>query len=617
MTKPNIFVRVFSGLWRGLNGLRKAMHLVLLLLVFFLFIGVMSGTAPILPDQAVLEIRPAGFLVEEYKGDPFDRAIQEMLGDAPPQTIVQDIVDALEYSSNDKRIKGVHLNLSGLAGGALSKLQRIANAMQDFKASGKPIIASGDFYSQAGYYLAAHADETYLHPEGLLLLQGYGSYRTYYKDAIDKLRIDWNIFRVGTHKSFVEPFTRMSMSDEAREDVSRLTGQLWDMYREDIATARNIESKDVSAFSENILELIDASGGDFASAVVNQGLIDALYTRQQVRQRLIDIGGADKEFKDAPSTANMRDYVAQMRLLKGIDIKDQNVAIVIASGDILFGSQSPGTIGADSTGTLLRRALNDEEVAAVVLRVDSPGGSAFASDVIANEIAALQAAGKPVIASMSSTAASGGYWIAAGADQIMASPSTITGSIGIFGMFQTYQRSMEFLGLAVDGSGTTKWMGEFRPDREMSEHSKQLFQAIIDDGYDDFISRVARYRGLDKQQVDDIAQGRVWTGVDALNLGLVDQLGSLEDAIAVAAELAGLEAGNYGRKMIKTELSPTEQLIIDIMAVARNVGIEPAMFQRRSSNLQQLVDKVETAIAPLGKFNDPKGVYAHCLCLFE
>ncbi|MDX1516271.1 MAG: signal peptide peptidase SppA [Woeseiaceae bacterium] len=614
MTKPNLFLRVLASVWQALDSVRKVLHLLLLLAVFIVFIGAVSGSAPVLPEQAVLELRPAGFLVEEFQGDPFDRALQEVIGDAPPQTVVQDIVDALEFARDDDRIVGVHLELSGLAGGGLSKLQRIATALQDFRESGKPIIASADFYTQSAYYVAAHADETYLNPEGLMLLQGYGNYRTYYRDAIDKLRIDWNIFRVGTHKSYVEPYTRMSMSDEAREDIVRLTDQLWSMYEADVVAARGLEDDALDRFTAQMVDIVAASGGDIASAVLEFGLVDELKTRRAVRDRLIEIAGADPERPDAHNAAGLRDYLAQMRLLKGDAVRDDNVAVVIAAGEITFGSPAPGSIGADSTSELLRRALNDEAVAAVVLRVDSPGGSAFAADVIANEIAALQAAGKPVVASMSSAAASGGYWIAAGADRIFARPSTITGSIGIFGMFPTYQRSIDALGLAVDGAGSTRWSGEFRPDRQMSEHAKELFQLIINDGYDDFVSRVATHRNMDRSAVDAIGQGRVWTGADAVGNGLVDELGGLEDAIAAAADLAGLEPGDYGTKRIQTELSPTEQLIIDLMTVAKLAGVEPADLRPAPGRLETLAARLERLMQPMLAFDDPKGVYAHCLC---
>lgn len=618
MSKPNVLLRIVSALWRGANALRKLLHLIVLLFIFVVFIGVLSGTAPVLPDRAVLEIQPQGFLVEQFEGDPFDRAVEELIGDPPQQTVVQDVVDALNYARDDERIRAVHLDLSALGGGGLSKLQRIADAIGQFRGSGKPVIASADFYSQGGYYLAAHADETYLNPEGLMLLQGYGSFRTYYREAIDKLRIDWNIFRVGTHKSYVEPYTRMSMSEEAREDVAQLTDTLWELYRADVVNARGLEDGAVDRFANDLLTLLDAAGGDMATAALDNGFVDELRTRRQVRERLIELAGEDPDFADAPRAAGMRDYLAQMRMLKGADLRDENIAVVVASGEITFGSPSPGEIGADSTSRLLRRALNDDSVEAVVLRIDSPGGSAFASDVIGEEIAALQAAGKPVVASMGSTAASGGYWIAVGADRIVASPATVTGSIGIFGMFPTFQRSIDALGIAVDGTGSTIWSGEFRPDREMSAEAKTLFQTIIDDGYDDFISRVAKYRDMDKSEVDTIGQGRVWTGVAALDIGLVDELGDLDEAVAVAAELAGLEQDAYGRKFIRTELSPGEQLLLDLLGAGAAIGLEPGrLLGSRDSALTRIAAEIEALIEPLTRFDDPKGVYLHCLCRFE
>ena len=617
MTKRNVFMRMISAIWRGANGLRKVLHLVLLLFIFIGVFGAIFGSAPVMPKNAALEIQPQGFLVEQYEGDPFDLAIQELVGDRPPQTVVQDVIDALDYARTDDRILAVHLDLGGLVGGGLSKLQRIAAAISEFRNSGKPVIATGDFYTQEGYFLAAHADEVYMNPEGLVFLQGYGRYRTYYKNAIDKLRIDWNVFRVGTHKSYVEPYTRMNMSDESREDTQRLADQLWDLYRADVVQARGLDEGAVDQFANGMLQVVESAGGDLAIAALEHGLVDELLTRKEIRQRLIETVGEDKEFPDAPRATDMYEYLAQMRLLKGVDKRDENVAVIVASGEITSGSPPPGTIGADSTSKLLRRALNDDSVAAVVFRVDSPGGSKLASDLIASEVAALQAAGKPVVASMSSTAASGGYWITVGADRIIASPATITGSIGIFGMIPTFQRTMDTLGVAVDGAGSTIWTGEFRLDREMSEQAKQLLQTLIEDGYEDFISRVANHRNMDKTEVDAIGQGRVWTGIDAVENGLVDELGTLDDAIAAAAELAGLEAGEYGEKPFRTELSPTEQMIVDFLSFGKTLGIDPAGFARRPSQVERLAAKLESAIAPFTRFDDPKGVYLHCLCLVE
>ena len=614
MSKGNLIRRMLASIWRGLNGLRKVLHLVLMLLIFLVFFGAMAGTPPIMPKKAALFIQPSGVLVEQLEGDPFDRALTELLGETPPQTLVQDIVDALEFARTDERITAVHLELSVFASGGLNKLQRVAEAIDAFQESGKPVVASADFFAQQGYYLAAHADELYLHPEGLVLLQGYGSYRNYFKDAIELLRIDWNVFKVGTHKSFVEPYTRMDMSPEDRESRSRLIDQFWNTYQQDVVTARGLPEGAIDDYAQNMVERVGSANGDTAAAARDIGLVDDLLTRIALRDRIKEYAGADSENEALYSSVSMRDYLGQMRLLHKPKKKAENVAIVVAAGEILDGSQPPGTVGGDSAAALLRKALQDESVKAVVLRVDSPGGSAFASEVIANEIEALQEAGKPVVASMSSVAASGGYWISAGADKVIASPSTVTGSIGVFGMIPTFQRSLATLGVATDGVATTPWVGALRLDREMTDSTKQLVQMLVENVYDDFVSRVSEHRGLDKQTVDSIGQGQVWTGTDALENGLVDQLGGLDDAVAVAAGLVGLDEGTYSRKTIEPELSPTQQMIVDFLTIAKTAGIDPASFVREPAPVALFANQLQKLLAGVTKFNDPRGVYSHCFC---
>ena len=614
MSKANLLVRLFSAIWGGVDGVRKVLHLVLLLFVFVLFFGAMQDSPLVLPDRAVLVIQPYGFLVEQIEGDPFDRALAELAGDGKPQTLVQDIVDALEYAKDDDRIEVVYLELSSLLGAGLSKLQHLSAAIEDFKTSGKPVIASADFLSQQGYYLAAHADEVYLHPNGMLFLRGYGRFRNYYKDAIDLLRIDWNVFRVGTHKAFVEPYTRMDMSDEDRETTLRLVEQLWSLYQVDVETARELETGTIEDFADNFSEIVEEAGGDLATAAAHYGLVDDLLKRTEIRELLIDYVGPDPDNADSYKAAHMYDYLAQMRVLSGDKVGSKNVAVIVAAGDILFGTQPPGTIGGDSTSDLLRRARNDDSVEAVVLRVDSPGGSAFASEIIVDEILALQEEGKPVVASMGSVAASGGYQISMYADRIFASPSTITGSIGIFGMFPTYQRTLDVVGIATDGIGSTPWSGEFRPDRAMSEHAKQLFQLVIDDGYQDFIGSVADSREMEIDAVDAIGQGQVWTGMDALNNGLVDELGGLDDAIAAAAELAEISDEDFGIKVIDQELSATEQMLIDLIGTIATLGIDVSGWAGQRSLVDDIKDSVAEKTNALLRFNDPKGVYSHCLC---
>ena len=614
MQNKSLLSRIFSAIWGALDGIRKVLHLLLLLMLFAVFAGFLSSAPPLVMKDAALLVQPAGVLVEQLDGDPYDRALAELVGDVPVQTRVADVVRALDEAADDDNIKAVHLEMSSLAGGGLTSLRRVARAIDRFQESGKKVIASGDFYSQAGYYLAAHADEIYLHPEGLVFLSGYGSFRTYYRDVLETLRVDWHVFRVGTHKSYVEPYTRMDMSPEDRESRSRLSNQFWTAYQSDVESARGLEPGTVDALAQELVAKVESANGDIAEAAVAAGLVDGLLGRAELRKLLRDQIGTDPDDESNYASVHMADYLGHA-LLADAGKQDANVAVVVAAGEIVDGHQPPGTVGGDSTAQLLRQALDDDSVKAVVLRVDSPGGSLFASEVIADEIVALRDAGKPVVASMGDVAASGGYWISVVADRIIASPLTVTGSIGIFGMFPTYNRTLEVIGVATDGVGTTPWSGQLRPDREMSDDMKQLFQLIINDGYDDFISRVAELRGMDKAAVDAVAQGQVWTGSDALDRGLVDELGSLDDAVAVAAEMAGLSDGDYGHFEIEPQLSPTEQMILDLLSMSQKVGIDPRAFVGKRSPLENLATRFDQLWTGVTRFNDPKGVYSHCFCV--
>lgn len=618
MSKRGTVLRVLSGLWTGVNGVRKVLHLLVLLFIFSIVFGAISSTTPRLPSEAALIIRPVGALVEQLAGDPYERAIAGLLGDEDTQTLVQDIIDGLEYAKDDSRIKAVVLDLRGLRRGGLSKLRRIGAALDDFRDSGKPVIANADFLDQRAYYLASHADEVYMHPDGLMYLPGFAAYQNYFKDAIDKLRIDWNIFRVGTHKSYVEPFIRMDMSEEHRSSTTQLLDQLWGTYRDEVAAARGLDVSVIDDFSLNLLENARNESGDIAAATLGLGLVDGLLTRAEINSKIVEYVGADPKNPDTYRAIDLDDFLAQARLTKRDKSAKENVAIIVASGEILNGTQAPGLVGGDSTARLLRRARNDDSVKAVVFRVDSPGGSAFASEIIRNEIEVLKDAGKPVVASMASVAASGGYWISMAADKIYANPATITGSIGIFGMFPTFQRSLAALGIATDGVGTTNWAGQLRPDRAMSDDAKALAQIIIDKGYDEFISKVSEHRGLDKSEVDRIGQGQVWTGAEALEFGLIDEIGDLDEAVVAAAQLADLDAGSFGQKTIEKELTPAEQLAVDFLGTAKWLGIDPkSLIGRPAKSVQDLVDVVENALAPVMRFNDPKGVYSHCFCAFD
>jgi protease-4 len=390
--------------------------------------------------------------------------------------------------------------------------------------------------------------------------------------------------------------------------------QLWSMYRADVVAARGLEEGTVADFATNLVAHVSRTNGDIAIAAHDMGLIDDLMTRTEMQDYMTDLVGGSKKRSEVFNSTDMHEYLAQMDMLYGDTVGEQNVAIVIASGDIMFGEQSPGKIGADSTATLLRRARNNDSVDAVVLRVDSPGGSAFAAEIIADEVKALRAAGKPVVASMSSVAASGGYSISMHADKIIASSSTITGSIGVFGMFPTYQRSLEAVGVTTDGVGTTPWSGQFQPGREMSSQTKQLFQLFVEDTYDDFISDVAASRGMDKSAVDQVGQGQVWTGIEALENGLIDALGTLEDAVNAAGMLAGLEEDEFGSFIIETELTPSEQVVVDFLSVASRSGVDISRWVRTPEFITQFLHSIDKSFTGLLTFDDPKGMYTHCLC---
>lgn len=608
-------VRLFSALWTGIDAVRKVLHLLVLLIIFSVFVGALSSSGPMIQAKSALVIRPVGTIVEQLEGDPYDRALAELLENVQAQTLVQDIVDGLQYAKDDDRITAVYLDLSAMPGGGLSKLQRIAAAIDDFRAADKIVIANADFYGQGSYYLASHADEIYMHPDGLLILRGFGIYQNYFKQAIDNLKIDWNVFRVGTHKSFTEPYTSNSMSEPVRESMTSLLDQLWGLYKQDIQSARGIDENTIDSLLGNLIENAKSRDGELAELAVDLGFVDELLTRDEVRERIMDVVGADADNENTFAATELGDYLSQMRLLKGDKKSDENVAIIIASGEIRNGTQPPGTIGGDSVARLLRKARNDDSVKAVVLRVDSPGGSTFASEIIRNEVDEIKAAGKPVVVSMSSMAASGGYWIAMTADRIYATPYTITGSIGVLGMFPTFQRSLDAIGITTDGLGTTPWAGQFRGDRELSDDAKALFQLLINKTYDKFISNVALHREMDKDDVDHIAQGQVWTGKEALENGLIDEIGNLDEAIAAAAELAELD--EYGEKYFEKEMSPGEQLLVDILGGAKHAGIDIDAFVMRQPAVERLARLVDKALQPLLQFNDPKGIYALCFCVVE
>jgi protease-4 len=605
--RKNPLVRALNGTWRAIDVSRKvAVNLVFLAIVIAVLVVVFSSEDPKIADTTALVIAPQGQLVEQLTAKSVEQIIDEVRGTATPETLLKDVIDAIKAGKEDDRVKILVLDLSAFGGARLTKLQDVGAALIDFKTSGKKVVAVADMYGQDAYYLAAHADEIITHSMGAIVLEGFGRYRMYYKEGIDKLGLDVHIFKVGTYKSAVEPYLLNGMSDYAKEADREWLGDLWRIYLEDVAAARGTTVERLDEYAQDFARFISEANGDTAKAALDAGLADFALTRIETREHLSELVGEDEE-------SHSYNQVAFSEYLKTVDddrfgreAKGDRVGVIVARGTILDGTQPAGKIGGDSTAALIRQARNDDNVKAIVLRVDSGGGSAFASEVIRRECEAARAAGKPVIASMGSVAASGGFWISTSSDQIWAHPSTITGSIGIFGMIPTYQRPLaNILGIHVDGISTAPLAG-VRLDRELPPEVGEVVQQIIEQGYREFLARVAESRGMTTEEVDTIAQGRVWSGTDAYDLGLVDHLGDLDDAVAAAAELAEL-GDDYAVSYIEKEETFKDKVIRELLAEAADVSGEGASS---ASPLDEMLRGIERAAADFAALNDPNHAYA-------
>ncbi len=602
----------FGLIWRILEGIRKVLHLALMLVIFGFVLAALHTSIPIVPRSAALVLSPQGELVEQLSGDSVRRAFGEASGGPDPETLLRDVTDAITAAKTDSRIKLIVLDLDELGASGLSKLQEIGATLRDFRASGKRVIAIGDSFSQAQYYLAAQAGEIYLDPMGEVSMHGFSYYRMYFKGAIDKLEIDSNVFRAGTFKSYTDQFSRSDMAPSEREETSLWLESLWSAYSQDVTHARSLPATALKDFIAAQPASVQAVNGDMAKMALQRGLVTALKSRRQVADDLKGLVGEDAS-NHSFNGIGMNQYLAAVRSKHVLKAKsDSKVGIVVASGEIFDGRQLPGKIGGESTSDLLREARFDNAVKAVVLRVDSPGGSEFASEKILREVQALRKAGKPVVVSMSTYAASGGYYIAAAANQIFASPTTITGSIGVFSYIPTFQRSLEKLGVKVDGLGTTPLAGDMRLDRALGPVTKQILQASVDHAYQQFLRRVADGRKKTVEDVDKIAQGRVWAGVDAQRIGLVDHLGGLKDATDAAAKVAQLGSG-YDVDYIETELSLREQLLMQIRSQAVHAAQFAGLMPQRS-NIERMLDPLLAQVRVLTRLKDPRGLYSYCWC---
>ena len=592
--------RILSFFWNSISVLRRIVgNLLFLLLVIFFIAMIFFDSGEDVPDGAALILAPEGNIVEQHT---------EILL-ASDETLLKDVIDVIDFARDDERIEVLVLDLRKMRSAGISKLQSIGTALERFSSSGKQIFAFGDYFNQQQYYLATYADRLYLNPMGAVMLHGFGFYRKYYKTALEKLKVEFHVFKVGTYKSALEPFLRDDMSDYAKEANLAWLTVLWDFYKADVASRRGFRPEDLDNLINNLPAHLAQAEGDAAMMALNRGLVDELKTRDEVRQELIERLGHDEEGLTFKQIA-FDEYLSRIRpeLLLSNPAKDK-IGIIVASGIIMDGEQPPGRIGGDTIADLLVRAREDENVKAVVVRIDSGGGSATASEVISREIELIRQTGKPVFVSMGSVAASGGYWIAAPADQIWASPTTITGSIGIFGAFPTFERSLKSLGISSDGVGTTKLSDAFDPSRPLNDLVAQSMNLVIEQSYRRFIQRVADGRNMQPEAVEKIAQGRVWAGITARDLGLVDKIGSLQDAVDAIAETAGLS--DYEITYIMQPLSTRELLIKQLNRFL--VGTF-AVLRPTDHPIKKLYNTViDTEIDHVLRADDPVGSYAYCL----
>jgi protease IV len=592
---------VFRFVFRAFDGLRRLLlNLVLLAVLVVIGLAWWSPTPPI-EEGSVLVLKPSGALVEQARMEsPLD--LLGPRGSAASQTALRDLLDAVRTARDDERIAALIIETDDLASGGVARLSELRTEIAAFRAAGKPVLARGERFTEGQYYLASAADEVHLSPDGFLLLRGLATYSSYFGRALESLGVKVHVFRVGEYKSFSETFTRNDMSAESRENTRDLIGGVWGVLRDEIAVSRKLGPAAVDAWVRYFADQLEAAEGNPARAALEAGLVDRLTTTDEWRALLAErFGVAEQRF--GGRAVSVARYLAATPQSKSPD----RVAVLVAQGAIMDGTGTPGTVGGDTFARLIRETRDDPSVRAIVVRIDSPGGSAWASEQVRRELENTRMAGKPVIASMSSTAASGGYWIATGASEIHAHPLTLTGSIGIFALFPDLSGPLERLGVSVDGVSTGPLAGVPDPRRPLTPEAIEVMQRAIEFGYRRFLQTVADGRKMSVEDVDQVARGRVWTGAAAQKLGLVDQLGGLHGAIAAAAARAGVS--DYAVTWPEPAVSPRERLLRSVreFVAAEARPAQEGGFAGAFASLQREAQALLT-------WNDPRHIYVHCQC---
>ena len=606
MASSNFFVRLIRNLWRVINGVRIVFLNLLFFGLLFWFIGSISNTAPMVIEKgSALVISPQGRVVEQYTQSPVDFAMSEALGDSVPETRQWDILRAIAYAAEDERINMLVLDASSLWSIGLAQLQELAQAVDQFKTSGKPVIGLGHSMAQHQYYLASLADEVWLDPDGLVVLEGYGRFRNYYQQALGMLGVDVHLYRAGEYKSAAEGYIRTDMSAEARSDTERWLNDLWAMYVESIAQRRGLTAAQVTTYANDYAKLLPQHAST-AELALDYGIVDRLLTEPEMWETLAEKGSQTS--KGDLRQVSMHDYLA-VRTAYPVVNRDK-VAVVVAQGSILPGDQSPGDTGGESTARLIETALQDPATKAIVLRVDSPGGAIYPSEKIRRKLAEARDQNIPIVVSMGSVAASGGYWISMASDQVFTNQATITGSIGVYSLLMSFPQTLDKVGINTDGVATATLAGAFRPDMGISDEAGNIIQQIVNHNYQSFLTLVAQARQLEVDQVDAIARGQVHSGRQALELSLVDQSGTLQDAIVTAAELANID--KYESILIETQMTAFEAFIVNLSTSAL-AWVDFSQYNPAFSQLPLLSTLVED-MQRLIQTDARSGVYAWCLC---
>ncbi|EDL5035762.1 signal peptide peptidase SppA [Salmonella enterica] len=601
----------FKWTWRVLNFVREMV--LNLFFIFLVLVGVGiwmqigNGSNSEQTARGALLLDISGVIVDKpstnHRLGALGRQLFGASSDRLQENSLFDIVNAIRQAKDDRNITGIVLDLKNFTGADQPSMRYIGKALREFRDSGKPVFAVGENYSQGQYYLASFANKIWLSPQGQVDLHGFATNSLYYKTLLDKLKVSTHVFRVGTYKSAVEPFIRDDMSPAAREADSRWIGELWQNYLHTVSANRQISPQQLFPGAQAIIDGLTSVGGDTAKYALDHKLVDALASSADVEKALT------KQFGWSKTENNYRAISYYDYSLKTPADTGGTIAVIFANGAIMDGEETPGNVGGDTTASQIRDARLDPKVKAIVLRVNSPGGSVNASEVIRAELAAARAAGKPVVVSMGGMAASGGYWISTPANYIVASPSTLTGSIGIFGVINTVENSLSSIGVHSDGVSTSP-LADISMTKALSPEVQQMMQLSIEYGYKRFITLVADARKRTPEHIDKIAQGHVWTGEDAKANGLVDSLGDFDDAVAKAAELAKLKQWHLDYYQDEPTVL---DMVMDSMTGSVRAMLPEAIQAMLPAPLVSAANTVKAEGDKLAAFNDPQNRYAFCL----